>query len=64
LKMMQDYEIIITETSTNLAKELSNYIWNDKKAGIPIAGFDHLLDGVRYCFMESIRPTGTQKWSG
>ena len=29
LKMMQDYTIVITETSNDLAKELNNYIWND-----------------------------------
>lgn len=54
VKMMQDYEIIITETSTNLAKELNNYIWSDKKAGIPIDAFNHALDAVRYYFMDSV----------
>jgi len=54
LKIMQDYEMIVTENSYNLTKELNNYIWNDKKAGIPIAGFDHLIDAGRYRFMESI----------
>src|SRR5512133_474738 len=29
LKIMQGYELIITERSHNLAKELNNYIWND-----------------------------------
>jgi phage terminase large subunit len=52
LKQMQSYEIIITDRSTNLAKELNNYIWNDQKAGVPIGGFDHLIDGIRYVFME------------
>lgn len=52
LKMMQDYEIIITEGSHNLAKELNNYVWNDKKAGIPIDDFNHLIDAMRYYFMQ------------
>jgi phage terminase large subunit len=64
LKMMQDYEHIITETSYNLAKEFNNYIWNDKKAGIPIAGFNHLIDGGRYWFQESLRGGGIQTWHG
>ena len=64
LKMMQDYEIIIPEASTNLAKELSNYMWNDKKAGIPIDGFNHLIDGMRYRFMESIKQPSHQVWHG
>lgn len=52
LKQMQSYEIIITEKSINLAKELNNYIWNDQKAGVPIGDFDHLISGVRYGWME------------
>jgi phage terminase large subunit len=64
LKMMQDYEHIITETSYNLAKEFNNYIWNDKKAGIPIDGFNHLIDGGRYRFQESLRGGGIQTWHG
>lgn len=62
LKMMQDYEIIIPENSINLAKELKNYMWNDKKAGIPIDGFNHLIDGLRYRFMESIKQPSHQVW--
>jgi phage terminase large subunit len=61
IKVMQDYDIVITEGSYNLAKELNNYIWNDKKAGIPIDGFDHLIDAGRYYFLESIRG-GHQQW--
>ena len=64
LKLMQDYEIIITETSHNLEKELNNYIWNDKKAGIPIDGFNHLIDAMRYWFQESLRSGGHQTWYG
>jgi len=52
LRIMQDYEIIITEDSHNLAKELNNYVWNDKKAGIPIDGWDHLISGGRYVLMD------------
>jgi phage terminase large subunit len=55
LKMMQSYQIIITEDSKNLAKELDNYIWNDQKAGVPIAAYDHIIDAVRYAFVEHKR---------
>ncbi len=64
IKMMQDYEIVITEGSRNLAKELDKYIWNDKKAGIPIDGFNHLIDGIRYRFQESIKGVSHQVWHG
>jgi len=62
LKMMQDYEFIVTETSPNLAKELNNYIWSDKKAGIPIDAFNHLIDAGRYKWQDAVTSGGTQTW--
>jgi phage terminase large subunit len=62
LKLMQDWEIVITEDSKNLAKELINYVWNDKRAGVPLDGFNHLIDAGRYRFMESISGSGTALW--
>jgi phage terminase large subunit len=52
ITQMQDYLIIVTERSINTCKELSNYCWNDKKAGIPIDDFNHTLDPVRYTLKE------------
>lgn len=63
LKMMQGYKIIVTENSYNLAKELNNYVWNDKKAGVPIGDFNHLIDSMRYYFQESVKPKATQRWT-
>lgn len=54
LKVMQDYKIIITDKSYNLAKELNNYIWNDKKSGVPIDAYNHLIDAMRYVCMALI----------
>jgi len=54
LKLMQDYQHIITEDSTNLAREFKNYLWNDRRAGVPIDDFDHLISAGRYRFMETI----------
>ena len=51
LRLMQDYKFILTEGSFNYAKELNNYIWSDKRAGIPIDAWNHLIDGTRYRFM-------------
>lgn len=62
LKMMQDYEIVITENSYNIAKELNNYVWNDKRAGIPMSGFDHAIDAIRYYFIMQKRQTSKQVW--
>tara|TARA_B100001750_G_scaffold218707_1_gene205048 strand:- start:60 stop:1109 length:1050 start_codon:yes stop_codon:yes gene_type:complete len=48
ISRMQDYELIITKDSSNLVKELNNYAWNDKRSGVPIDKFNHILDAVRY----------------
>ncbi|MCW0515844.1 phage terminase large subunit [Riemerella anatipestifer] len=55
LKMLE-YQIIVTENSYNLKKELRNYTWNDKKAGIPIDKHNHLIDALRYGFIELDEP--------
>lgn len=64
IKLMQDYKHIISEDSYDLVKEFNNYLWNDKKAGIPIDAFNHLIDAGRYKFMETIKGGGYQKWNG
>lgn len=53
ITLMQDYKLVIT--GTNLKKELSNYCWNDKKAGIPIDDYNHLIDPIRYSLQSMIR---------
>jgi phage terminase large subunit len=47
---MQEYKLFITTESTNIAKELNNYRWNDKKAGIPHDSHNHTIDAARYAF--------------
>lgn len=51
IKIMQDYELIVDPKSINLAKELNNYVWDDKKSEKPIDAYNHLLDGIRYNVM-------------
>lgn len=59
---MQDYKIVITERSINLAKELRLYEWNDKKSGVPIDNFNHLIDAIRYIFRKlQAKPKNNQK---
>jgi phage terminase large subunit len=48
IKLMLDYEIIVTPSSTNIVKELNNYIWSNKKAGQPRDMYNHSIDGIRY----------------
>jgi phage terminase large subunit len=47
---MSDYTIVVTPTSTNVIKELKKYVWNDKKAGIPVDKWNHAMDAIRYIF--------------
>tara|TARA_R110002020_G_scaffold424388_2_gene633580 strand:- start:13127 stop:14209 length:1083 start_codon:yes stop_codon:yes gene_type:complete len=45
---MQDFELIITPESTNIAKELNNYIFSDKASKLYVDAYNHAIDGVRY----------------
>jgi phage terminase large subunit len=48
ISAMQDYEIIVHPDSLNIVKELNNYVWHDKKAGVPVDAYQHSIDGIRY----------------
>ena len=63
LKKLQDYQIIITKGSYNLAKELNNYVWSDEKAGIPVDAWNHLIDGARYYYMYQKQKINTNVWA-
>jgi phage terminase large subunit len=54
LKMMQSFQFVITETSYNLSKEMNNYVWDDKKAGVPIDAFNHCIDPIRYVYVRHV----------
>ncbi len=51
IKRMQDYKLVVTPRSTNIVKELNNYVWHDKKSDTPIDKYNHAIDAVRYAFM-------------
>jgi phage terminase large subunit len=51
IALMQNYEIVFTAQSKNIKKELSMYIWLDKKSATPIDKHNHLIDAIRYAFM-------------
>ena len=50
IREISQYEIILDPNSPNYKIELDNYVWNDKKASVPIDKYNHLLDGMRYGF--------------
>ena len=45
---MQDFELVITPESTNIAKELNNYIFSDKASKLYVDSYNHAIDGIRY----------------
>jgi len=45
---MQDYELIVTPESTNIAKELNNYIYSSKSSKLYVDNYNHAIDGIRY----------------
>lgn len=55
IKVLQDYELVVTHDSKNIVKELNNYTWNDKKSATPIDMYNHILDAARYYVMHSTK---------
>ena len=45
---MQDFHIVISPESTNIAKELNNYVYADKGSKLYVDAYNHSIDGVRY----------------
>jgi phage terminase large subunit len=50
LRAMLGYTLIIDPDSKNLVKELSNYVWNDRKSDTPVDEYNHLIDAARYAY--------------
>ena len=48
IAMMQDYKIVVSSDSTNIAKELNNYVYSDKTSKLFVDSFNHIIDAVRY----------------
>jgi phage terminase large subunit len=52
IDLMSQYEIIVDPDSTDIGKELNNYVWNDRKSSTPIDDWNHAIDSIRYGVME------------
>lgn len=59
IQFVQDQRISYTKRSGNISREYNNYLWqvdkNGKIINIPEAGFDHILDAVRYA-LDNFKP--------
>lgn len=47
---MQEFELIVTNRSTNLKKELRNYVYLDKGSKVYIDEYNHAIDASRYAY--------------
>ncbi len=48
ISRMQDYELILSPESIDIAKELNNYVYADKSSKLYVDNFNHAIDGIRY----------------
>lgn len=61
ISMMQDYEIIVEENSTNIIKELNNYAYADKGSKLYADNYNHAIDAIRYAFLQLVNKSGQYK---
>ena len=48
IRHLQNWNIVVSESSLNLISELRNYVWLDKKGEVPIDDHNHICDSIRY----------------
>jgi len=48
LLRMAGHGIVVTPRSRNLKRELRNYVWCDRRAGVPVDRDNHAIDALRY----------------
>ncbi len=48
VSFLQDYEIIVDIESTDIVKELNNYVYTDKTSKMYIDAYNHALDAIGY----------------
>lgn len=48
ITMMLDFDIIVDESSSNIAKEFNNYAYLNKGSKLYIDAFNHAIDAIRY----------------
>ena len=54
IKMMRNYEIIVEQESTDIGKELNNYVWANKSKEIPVDLYNHAIDAIRYAVQTAL----------
>ena len=58
ISMIQDYDLVIDSDSTDLIKELNNYVWLERKSQTPVDNYNHALDALRYAVSYQLQSGG------
>ena len=58
ISMIQDYDLVIDSESTDLIKELNNYVWLERKSQTPVDNYNHALDALRYAVSYQLQSGG------
>ena len=66
IDLLQQKDMLITRSSTNMINELENYTWAENKDGKfltdkTIDDYNHTIDAMRYCAVETFKDTGWAK---
>jgi phage terminase large subunit len=48
IALLQDFDIIVDPDSTEIVKELNNYVWSDSGKQRPVDKWNHRIDAIRY----------------
>lgn len=62
ISLLQDYDLIVDETSLNLIKELNNYSWLEKKSKTPQDKWNHIIDAIRYAISYQLQNPNRGKY--
>lgn len=65
INKLNENSILVTKNSSNLIKELRNYVYKTDKSGaslnVPIDDWNHCIDAVRYIYVECMKPRRRKK---
>ena len=61
IKLIQNFKLIVDPSSINIARELNNYIWSDRKADSPVDMYNHTIDAFRYAITHRLKASNTKR---
>jgi phage terminase large subunit len=63
ISILQEFELMVTQNSTNVIKEMRSYVWDKDKTGAklnkPIDNYNHAMDALRYFAMMELKKKHT-----